>query len=80
MKQDTLTPANKTPFGIPQNTCSATPQQGENKGPVQSYQPYVFLMISQLIQMSIGFLNPSTYHQSTACQVMHATGEKKILR
>lgn len=78
MKQDTLTPV-KTPFGTPQNTCSVTPQQGENKGPVQPHSPYVFLMISQLIQTSISFLNTFTYHQSIACQVMHAT-VKKLLR
>lgn len=79
VKQVTQTPVNKTPFGTPQNTCSATSQQGENKGPVQPHSPYVFLMISQLIQTSISFQNPFTYHQSIACQVMHAT-VKKILR
>lgn len=76
MKQDTLTPVNKTPFGTPQNTCSATPQRRENKGPMQPHSPYVFLKISQLIQTSISFLNPFTYHQSIACQVMHATVRK----
>lgn len=63
-------------FWDPPEHLLCSPTARENKGPVQPHSPYAFLMISQLIQTSISFLNPFTYHQSIACQVMHATEKK----